>query len=246
MIRTGLPNCQLGRVFILMLALALAGCGSERAAIANQGTMAHGTITAAVANGKIEAYPPAVGERKDHYTVQVLPRGDGAPALNEIVDGSTRRFSTRGRGPADIFMRIPPGVHALLRTTSGDIHVSDVNAPVDATAGTGNIKIQIPSYATARTGRGNVSATFGDVNWPGTLHFQSDQGDVEVWLPANANASVDLHTDRGTVFTDFDLRGSASGQSETIVGQLGSGGDRSLVIRAKNGNVRLLKLVPQM
>lgn len=246
MIGTGFNNGPHRRVVISMLALAVAGCGSERAAIAKQGAMARGTMNVTAANGKIEAYPPAVGEHKDHYTIQVLPRGDGPPALNEVVDGYTRRFSTRGGGPADIFVRIPQGIHASLRTPKGDIHVSDVNAPVDAAAGMGNIKIQIPSYATARTGRGNVSVTFGDVNWPGTLHFESDQGDVEVWLPADANAAVDLHTDHGTVFTDFDLRGSASGQSETIVGHLGSGGNRSLVIRAKNGNVRLLKLVPQM
>ncbi len=87
---------------------------------------------------------------------------------------------------------------------------------------------------------------FGDAQWPGTLHFSAERGDVEVWVPATADANVDLHTDHGTIFTDFNLRGSASGNVETIVGAIGRGGSRKIDVRVTNGSIRMLKLTPQM
>lgn len=230
---------------LLAVLAALAACGGERSTITKTGSLRAGSIAVTAMRGKIEAYPPAAGEPKDRYTLAVYPRGAGAPVLNDVSSSSAHAFTASG-GAADVLVRVPQGVRAVLRTVNGDIHVSDVNAPVDAAAQDGSIKIQIPSYADARTQHGNISATIGDIHWPGTLHFSSDAGDVEVWIPAVANAEVDLHTDHGTIFTDFNLRGSASGQAETITGAIGTGGARRVVVRAKNGNVRLLKLVPQM
>lgn len=230
---------------LLAFSVLFAGCSGDRAVVRKQGTLAGGSIAVTAPAGKIEAYPPAANEPKNRYTVEVYPRGSGAPILNELTSASGPSFTTAGSA-ADVLVRIPPGVRAVLRAQRGDIHVSDVNAPVDAVAVDGSIKIQIPSYADAATQRGDISVTFGDASWPGTLRFSSGAGDVEVWVPAIANATVDLHTDRGTIFTDFNLRGTASGQAETITGIIGSGGRRTLEVRAKNGNVRLLKLVPQM
>ena len=46
---------------------------------------------------------------------------------------------------------------------------------------------------------------------------------------------MDLHTDHGTIFTDFNLHGTAKGEAETIGGNLGSAGARSIYVRVKNG-----------
>ncbi|GAC1358210.1 MAG: hypothetical protein NVSMB31_18640 [Vulcanimicrobiaceae bacterium] len=246
----------------------LAGCGTDKGAIVQQGTSNAATVAVINTTGKIEAYPPAASEPKNQYTFSATPQ-DG-PAIKTytgfdiasktltacpVVDANSSHSSVTLKpflcppaphGRVDYLVRIPKEAHAFLATATGDIHVSDVDGPVDASAINGDIKIQIPSYANARTINGNVSVTFGDVNWPGTLHFSSDRGDVEVYVPAVANAHVDLHTDHGTVYTDFDLHGTAQGTAETIVGNIGSGGNRSVVVRVKNGSVRLLKLVPQM
>ena len=232
--------------FLLLSALLLsAGCSGERNAITKQGSMSSGSIAVTAERGKIEAYPPAAADPKNRYSLVVYPRASGVPVINDVATANAHAFTAAGAA-ADVLVRVPAGVRVTLNTADGDIHVSDVNAPVDARAVYGNIKIQIPSYANASTHRGNVSATIGDVKWPGMLHFSSMQGDVEVWLPAIADASVDLHTDNGTVFTDFDLHGTARGRAETIVGTVGGGGNRRVVVRVKTGNIRLLKLVPQM
>ncbi|MFN2528764.1 MAG: hypothetical protein ABR584_08600 [Candidatus Baltobacteraceae bacterium] len=152
-----------------------------------------------------------------------------------------------GNAPrADVLVRVPNGVRAELKARNGDIHVSDVVGPVDAVDEQGDIKIQIPSYANARTKTGNVSVLFGDVNWPGDLHFAAGHGDVEVYVPATADARVDLRTEHGIIFTDFDLHGKSHGDRESIVGRIGKGGSHAVIVRVGFGNIRLLRLVPQM
>jgi phage gp45-like len=55
-----------------------------------------------------------------------------------------------------------------------------------------------------------------------------------------------MHTDDGTVFTDFPLRGTASGTSETIVGNVGDKNSHAIDIQAHDGSIRLLQLKPQI
>jgi len=148
--------------------------------------------------------------------------------------------------PVDYIVRVPRQARAEISTVSGSVHVTDVSGPVDVRVRNGDIKLQIPSYGDASTQNGSIVAIFGDAHWPGTLHFSTERGDVEVWVPATADASVDLHTDRGTIFTDFELRGSSNQAGETIVGSIGKGGQRRVNVRVTNGSIRLLKLTPQM
>lgn len=233
-----------------------------------QGRLTSGTIALINTTGNVEAFPTAVGEPPSQYTIAALDAKGKPfetalafdPASNTLTACPIARRSARyaetkkspmtcppaPAQPVNYLLRVPKGVHAYITTTDGDIHVSDVSGPVDAFDATGSIKIQVPSYAQARTVNGNVSVTFGELNWPGTLHFSAQNGDVEVYVPAVANAHVDMRTDHGTIFTDFDLRGTSNGASETITGNIGAGGNRGVNIRVKSGSIRLLKLTPQM
>jgi hypothetical protein len=66
-----------------------------------------------------------------------------------------------------------------------------------------------------------------------------------VWINENAAFDVHLHTDRGTLFTDFDLRGTSQGGSETIDGRVNGGGSHGIDIETSAGQIRLLRLHPQ-
>jgi hypothetical protein len=243
----------MSRITAGLLLCVLAACATDKNAVTKTGELNAGTIRAAIASGKIEAYPPAAGDPKNRYVVS-LTAPNAALGSSIHTDAETRTVTVcpalcppPSNGPAvDLLLRVPQNVHSVLTAGSGDIHVSDVSGPVDATTVSGDVKIQIPSYANASTQTGNVSVLFGDVNWPGNLRFSSGRGDVEVYVPATANAAVDLRTQRGTIFTDFDLHGHASGQAEFIVGKIGSGGAHSITVRVTEGNIRLLRLVPQM
>ncbi|MEO6913074.1 MAG: hypothetical protein ABI182_03510 [Candidatus Baltobacteraceae bacterium] len=204
--------------------------------------LAGGSIAVVAQAGNIDAYPPAVGEPKNQWTVQAqVMRGAPRPP----IDATAGRV--RVTGHADYLLRVPKQVSLDARTTRGAINISDIDGAVSAENDDGTIHIQVPGYATARTLRGNISVTFSDLNWPGTLHFSSQNGDIEVWVPAIVNTHVHLHTDRGTIFSDFGIRGSARGMAETIDAQIGNPTQRhGIDIEIRNGSIRLLRLVPQM
>ena len=79
----------------------------------------------------------------------------------------------------------------------------------------------------------------------GTLSFSSQHGDVELWISTKASFTVRLHTDNGTLFTDFGLQGTSSGTSETIDGSVNGGGPQRIDVETKAGAIRLLRLQPQ-
>ncbi|GAC1394092.1 MAG: hypothetical protein NVSMB31_14160 [Vulcanimicrobiaceae bacterium] len=241
------------KFWIALLLLVGTACCGAKPVISAEGTLDSGTLELRSGGGKIEAFPPEAGQPANRYLVTQSSSG-APPAAATVFNRQSRTVAICPLScppPADApavtyVVRVPKDVRASFYLESGDIDVSDVSGPVDAVDGRGDIKIQIPSYANAKTSYGNVSVTFGDANWPGALHFSTRRGDVELYVPALANARVDLHTDRGTIFTDFDLRGSANGVAESITGKIGGGGDRSVIVRVHDGNIRVLKLVPQM
>jgi|GEM_PF-788259 len=238
------------RLLAVVLPILLCACSTDKNAVVQTGTLDSGTLRVILGRGKIEAYPPAAADSKNRYTISAK----SASMAGIAVIRNARVLTTcpvscpppRDAPSMDLLVRVPGGVRTQLNVSNGDILVSDVPGPVDAVDAEGDIKIQIPSYANARTGTGNISVLFGDVNWPGDLHFHSGRGDVEVYVPATANARVDLHTEHGIIFTDFDLHGKAHGDSETILGKIGTGGTHAVIVRVGTGNIRLLRLVPQM
>ena len=112
-------------------------------------------------------------------------------------------------------------------------------------AAKGNVQIILPGYVEARVGTGRLSATMGAMQWPGTLHFSTESGDIEVWVNENAKFHIRMHTDNGTLFSDFDLRGRSAGSAETIDTDINGGGAQSIDIESKAGAIRLLKLHPE-
>ena len=259
LIRVIAPSSRAPALLLLPLVIAISGCGPRQISVTQSGHFSGSIMSVVNQHGDIYAYAPAIGEPADKYTVTqasaskgaqtavkidrlqltVCPKPTGVHHLAEVCSA--------GLAPSvDYTVRIPKQARASLFTNNGAIHATDVAGPVDARVHTGDIKIQIPSYADAAAQDGNITVMFGDAQWPGTLHFSTERGDVELWVPATADADVALHTDHGTIFTDFNLRGTSNGNAETIVGSIGRGGNRKVDVHVTNGSIRMLKLTPQM
>ena len=238
------------RAWIAVALLLLVGCAPGGEATTQTGLLSGGTLSVQNTTGNIEAFPPAAGDAFDKYTIVTTRPAHSSATTTVKNDPASKTLTVQRTGdPANavnLLARVPKGTHAVVQTQNGSLHISDVEGTVDAINTDGDIKVQIPGYANARTVNGNLSILFGDANWPGTLHFATQRGDIEVYVPATANAKLDLHTDAGTIFTDFNLRGTASGSAETILGTIGSGGPRTVEVRVGYGNIRVLKLLPQM
>jgi hypothetical protein len=236
------------RACLLLLISALTACGSSGAVTRSIGSLPPGSrMVVRIARGELDAYKPLTGDPPGRYTL-ATSSNDGVPSAPSVTrTGKTLSASlTAGANANEFLVRVPGGVSLDASSGDGDVNVTDITGVATAHADNGNVKVMVEGYARASANNGNVTVYMGSTDWPGTLHFSSDRGDVEVWINATANFHVTMHTDRGTIFTDFPLRGTSSGLSETIVGNVGDSNAHSIDILAHNGSIRLLQLKPQI
>jgi len=231
------------RLALLLLLTSLAACGHQEFAFQRIGTVPPGAaIVVHNVQGDISVYAPERGQPASMYTIAA---NTAMPESSIVFRG--RRVSVSARGPGvNYLIRGPKGAVLDLGTSDGSINVADFDGVVTARTGRGDIKMLIPQYGNASVGTGNISVIFASTAWPGTLHFSADRGDVELYVNENAAAHVHLHTDRGTIFTDFPLKGTASGTSETIGATINGGANRGIDVEVRDGSIRLLQLKPQV
>ncbi len=231
----------------LLPLLASVGCSATAPYVTTVGILKPGTtLTIRVGNAPLNVYQPEVRQRRDLFTIAAtaLPKGTPAPA--------PRLASTRGgvtvSAPnplGSLLVRVPDRTNLTVESQRGDVNVTDITGNARIVAQHGNVALMLPGYAQAVVGEGNLAVTMGSSDWPGTLHFSTQRGDVELRVSGNAAFTVRLHTDNGTLFTDFALRGVSNGRSETIDGAVNGGGDRRLDVETASGAIRLLRMQPQ-
>ncbi|WP_116106270.1 DUF4097 family beta strand repeat-containing protein [Lewinella sp. IMCC34191] len=203
--------------------------------------------------GNVELFPSASGEIT--VTHLVLINDTERPDLGEIsVDRSGNRLRLEEVGPnqqtlseecedrvtvnngvrirgcnSRIRLRIgvPPGMSIEVETEYGDVEVADI------------------------AGLTRVHSTYGTLEIapselePGSkLDLYSNYGDVDLTLPADATAKLELITEYGSLMTDFDIRidKAASEQRqfyERVVGTIGQGGGAQVKCRSPYDNVYL-------
>lgn len=80
---------------------------------------------------------------------------------------------------------------------SGDIEASNVNGPINMENISGSV--------VANTVNGPVKVSFKSVDPKAAMAFSSLNGSVTLTVPANLKANFKLKTDRGDIYTDFDM-----------------------------------------
>ena len=234
------------RPLSLFLLALLAACSSHEPYTVSLGILKPTmTMTVVVKDGTLNVYKPEVGQPADQYTIAASAlNGTNPPAPK--VERAGNGIVVRADNPLyGLLVRLPDRVNLDVQSTKGNVNVTDVSGAIDVRAGQGNVKIMVPGVAEASTINGNVDATIGAMQWQGTLKFSAQNGDVTVYVPEIAKFHVRLHTDDGTIFTDFPLRGTSSGSNETIDAPVNGGSAWGIDIEAHHGTVRLLRLTPQ-
>jgi hypothetical protein len=199
--------------------------------------------------GNVSIYAPARGQAPSTFTMDAT----GPDARRDVTvrrSGNRITITTRGLG-TDLLIRGPKGTVINVRAASGNVNAADFDGVVNASTDRGDIKMLLPQYGNANARTGNVSVIFASTTWPGTLHFTSGRGDVEIYVNQTAAARVDLITMDGTIFTDFPLKGTAHGSSEMIDGSINSSpgsprSKRAIDAFVREGSIRLLQLKPQV
>ena len=141
-------------------------------------------------------------------------------------------------------LQVPAGVMLELRGVNGNITAA-ASAPVEARTTNGDIRV------VTAVGPVRGETTSGDVDLRMTSLVGSDSviartlnGDVFVYLPESAAASVDLATTNGVVSTEFQVLVTGEPSRRRLQATLGSG-THPVRLRTLNGDASLRKLDAQ-
>ena len=157
----------------------------------------------------------------------------------------------------EISLKIPKNVKLKLSTVNnGDIEVENVQGEIEINNVNGGIKCTgISGSVVATTVNGNVIATFATIDEKAPMAFTTLNGNVDVTLPANAKSNFKLKSERGEIFTDFDMdieknQSRTETQKEAgmyrlkledwIIGKINGGGPEMLM-KNMNGNIYIRK-----
>ena len=176
-----------------------------------------------------------------------------AEEKNNRVEVTTESW----KGPVDLTIRVPRNFSLKVSTVNdGDITIDNVAGELEVTNVNGDITLnQVAGSAVANTVNGDLRATFTGITAGAPMAFSTLNGKVDVTLPANARAALKMKSDRGEVYSDFDValtkgqpkvaRTSQDGLSrlrtdDWTYGKINSGG-AELTLKTFNGNIFLRK-----
>lgn len=237
------------RAPILLLLAFLAACDGGASAYATTVGVLHPgqTMTVRIAAGIVNAYAPAAGDPRDRFTLSAFADAPGAYAPAPQIKTVRGGIDVEAPAMRSLLVRVPEGVDLTVVSRGGDVNVTDITGNARVLAMSGATTLMLPGYAQASIARkGTLSVTMGSTSWRGTLHFFNARGDIDIWIVENARFHAHLHTDNGTIFTDFTLRGSSRGASETIDAAVNGSASRGIDVESRKGSIRLLRLVPQV
>ena len=128
--------------------------------------------------------------------------------------------------PIDVTVSVPVHTSLKLRAVNdGDIVVTGVNGELDVDDVNGSVTLNnVSGSAVAHALNGHLHATFVKVDAQKAMAFSSLNGDIDVTFPADLKANVSIRSDRGDVFSDFDVQLKAAASQPEVEDSRGKGG----------------------
>lgn len=165
---------------------------------------------------------------------------------NQMQIGATTTRTTR------LEIRVPTRINLTVSGHNGSgIEVDNVEGDIEADHHNGSIRLSnVGGSVVADTHNGVINVVLTRITGDKAMSFISWNGNVDVTLPASAKANLKLRSDRGDIFTDFQmqLRPSAAPQARTdgratkieinqsVYGAINGGGPE-FELRTYNGDV---------
>jgi hypothetical protein len=142
---------------------------------------------------------PAAGLRR-----LTQPAGVNIEEESNTISISAPVMSGRTR----ISIQVPAATSLVLRAVNGgEVSVEGVNGSIEVNNVNGRITLtDVGGAVIAHATNGKVVATLRQLPAGKPMSFTSFNGDVDVTLPASLKANLKMRSDRGDVYTDFDVR----------------------------------------
>ena len=161
------------------------------------------------------------------------------------------------KSSVDLTIRVPRQFSLKLSTVNnGDIEVENVSGQIEVNNVNGNIELRnVSGSAVANTVNGKLIAAFREVSPDAPMAFTTLNGPVDVTFPGSVKLSPRMKSERGEIFSDFDMtleksqpkvdRSSKSGVyrvsiEDWVSGKINGGGPQVLM-KNMNGNIYLRK-----
>ncbi|EHQ29358.1 DUF4097 family beta strand repeat-containing protein [Mucilaginibacter paludis] len=201
------------------------------------------------------------GRREENDRKTGMKRISGSGRMDIMAQEKNNRVNVSSGMPqkqANLMIRIPVGIANLKVSTvnNGDIWVSNINGDMEIVNVNGNIKLdEVSGAVVANTINGNVAVTFKNIDPKAAMAFTTLNGNINVTFPPALKANVKLKSDRGDIFSDFDIVSEKSQTKinkskkdgvyqltidETVYGKIGGGGPE-ILMKNMNGNIYLHK-----
>ncbi len=162
------------------------------------------------APGRKEAEPPAGMHRI----------GGSTPGI-EITEANNTVRVSGGASPfaqADVVIQVPTQTSVSVKTMTGSaITIENISGEIEANNMNGQVNItNVSGSVVAHSMNGKIVASINSVTPDKPMSFSTMNGDIDVTLPADIKANVKMKTDRGDMFTDFDVKVDASSQPPQV------------------------------
>jgi len=104
----------------------------------------------------------------------------------------------RPRGRVDLTLMVPPGKRLEGTTRDGLAEIKYRGDVLARTRG-GDILVETPAHASARSESGSITAKLSGEAWRQPLSFTSGSGDVTLWVPEDASPELRVESVHGDV-----------------------------------------------
>jgi len=166
-----------------------------------------------------------------------LPRtGLSVEEENNEVRISTESYART----IDLILSVPVRTSLKLHAVNdGDIVVTGVEGEMDINNVNGAVTLNnVAGNCVAHALNGRVLATFTRVSTQKPMAFSSLNGDIDVTFPADLKANVSIRSDRGDVFSDFDVQLQPTAPQQIVEdGRSKSGKYRVKIDRSVHGTI---------
>src|SRR5437016_2046220 len=191
-------------------------------------SLLNGGITVKGYEGKeviVEAHARGREAGENEGGMKRVPISSTGLSVEEENNEVDIRTSSHERG-VDLIISVPRRTSLYLRSVnSGNIVVNDVEGEMDINNVNGNVTLNnVGGSAVAHALNGRVLATFARLNSQKPMAFSSLNGAIDVTFPADLKASVSIRSDRGDVFSDFDIQLQAAASQPVVEDSREKGG----------------------
>ncbi|MDO7853552.1 DUF4097 family beta strand repeat-containing protein [Hymenobacter convexus] len=207
------------------------------------------------------AFRPKQGSRRAETPAPAgMKRLSSAGGLNLTVEEKNNHVEVSTEvptQPVDLTIKVPHNFSLQLTTVNnGDIIVENVSGELEISNVNGAIQLtDVSGSAVANTVNGNLTATFKSINNGTPMAFSTLNGKVDVTFPANLKAALKMKSERGEVYSDFDVAVDKAANKVTRTSQNGltrlstddwtygkvNGGGAEVMMKTMNGNIYLRK-----